>query len=189
MRVFTALPVPADIACDLDERLDGLRSARPDLRWQPAVKWHITLEFLGDCGPREVERQLDRWERRGHRSGPLRLHLAGVGTFGAAVIARVLWAGVGGDLDGLRKLASYGQHPHVTLARTREAIDLTAVVDEISGYRGPEWTATDLELVESVLHGGRGSRYRTVERLPLGGRSWDGDDGAKDHGGPGATGE
>ncbi|MBA3991083.1 MAG: RNA 2',3'-cyclic phosphodiesterase, partial [Propionibacteriales bacterium] len=63
----------------LDEWVDGLRTARPELRWVPPSRWHVTLEFLGDCGPHERDRQLQRWERRARRSTPLHLGLANAG--------------------------------------------------------------------------------------------------------------
>ena len=120
-RLFAALLLPVEASAHLDEHLDGLRSARPDLRWQPPAKWHLTLEFLGECGPREVDRQLERWERRARRGQPFDLHLAGAGTFGKTFAARVLWAGLDGDLEGWRRIAAFDQQPHVTLARTGNA--------------------------------------------------------------------
>jgi 2'-5' RNA ligase len=160
--------LPVEVIAHLDEHLDGLRSARPDLRWQPVEKWHLTLEFLGECGPREVDRQLERWERRARRSGPMTLHLAGAGTFPKTFIARVLWAGIGGDVEAWKRLAAYEQQAHVTLARTRERTDLTGAVLELERYVGPSWTADTMALVESQQHGGHGSRYVPLEWFPLG---------------------
>jgi 2'-5' RNA ligase len=176
-RLFAALLLPVEASAHLDEHLDGLRSARPDLRWQPPAKWHLTLEFLGECGPREVDRQLERWERRARRGQPFDLHLAGAGTFGKTFAARVLWAGLGGDLEGWRRIAAFDQQPHVTLARTRERIDLTGPVLELERYTGPPWTADRLAVVQSHLQGGAGSRYEPLEFFPLGGGLPDGVDG------------
>ncbi len=136
----------------------------------PSSRWHVTLEFLGDCGPHERDRQLLRWERRARRSRPLRLGLSGAGAFPKSVGARVLWVGLQGDLDGWRRLAAYDQQPHVTVARTRERSDLTAVVGELDGYQGPIWTATELAVVESHLRsrGDRGPRYEPLEFFSLG---------------------
>ena len=166
--------------------MDGLRTAHRELRWVAASRWHLTCEFLGECGEHEVERQLGRWERRASRSHPLTLRLAGAGTFPAkAWMARVLWVGLAGDVDGWTSLAAYGQEPHLTLARTRERQDLTGLVDELSGYQGPEWVAEEVMLIESFLPGkggraahggrsrgraapGRGPRYAPLATFPLG---------------------
>ena len=174
-RIFAALQLPVEVVEHLDEHVDALRSARPDLRWQHPLKWHVTLEFLGECGPHEVDRQLDRWERRARRSAPMTLNLQGAGTFGKTFIARVLWIGLGGDLDAYRKLAAFDQEPHLTLARTRDRTDLTGAVIELDSYRGPSWTADRLVVMESHLHGGLGSRYVPLDAFPLGGSAlrWD----------------
>jgi 2'-5' RNA ligase len=140
------------------------------------TRWHLTLEFLGECGPHEVDRQLGRWERRAARSHPLTLQLSGAGTFPAkAFLARVLWIGVAGDVDGLNALAGYGQEPHLTLARTRDRQDLTGLVDELGRYSGPEWTAEEVVVLESFLPGKGGSAGKSGKfggkRSAHGGRS------------------
>ncbi len=168
-RIFAALLLPVEVSAHLDEHLDALRSARPDLRWQHPSKWHLTLQYLGECGPHEVDRQLDRWERRAARGRSMQLNVQGAGTFGKTFVARVLWAGLGGDLDAWRKVAAFDQEPHVTLARTRERTDLTGAVQELERYRGPSWTADRLAVMESHLQGGAGSRYVPLEFFPLGG--------------------
>jgi 2'-5' RNA ligase len=163
--------LPTDVEADLSEHLDGLRTAHPELRWVPPARWHVTVEFLGECGPHEVERQLNRWAVRAGRCEPLRLSLAGAGTFPQAWRARVFWAGLDVDAAAWRRLAHHAQQPHLTLARTKkEAADVTGMVDELSSYAGPEWVAEDVGLVESHLRGGsdRGPRYEVIERFPLG---------------------
>lgn len=148
-------------------------------------RWHLTLEFLGECGPHEVDRQLRRWERRAARGHPLTLQLSNAGTFPAkAFLARVLWIGVAGDVDGLNALAAYGQEPHLTVARTRERQDLTGLVDELDRYAGPEWVAEDVVVLESFLPGKSGSAGKPGKfggkRSAHGGRSRKG--GAPDRG-------
>ncbi len=154
----------------LDESVDGLRTAHRELRWVPSSRWHLTLEFLGECGPYEVDRQHERWQRRARRSAPLTLRLGGAGTYPKPWMARVLWIGLVGDVDGWRKLAAFNQDPHVTLARTRERTDLTGLVGEIETYAGPVWTAHQLTLFVSHLQASsdRGPRYEPLESFTLG---------------------
>ena len=170
-RIFAAIMLPIEVQVHLDEYLDGVRTARSDLRWSPPAKWHCTLQYLGECGPHEVDRQLGRWELRAKRGRPMQLNLAGAGTFPHAAIARTLWAGLDGELDAWRRVAGPDQQAHVTLARTRERIDLTGLVDDLEGYVGPTWTAEELAVVESHLQGSgeRGRRYEPLEFFPLGG--------------------
>lgn len=170
-RLFAAIVLPPEVEAHLDEHVDAVRTAHPELRWVKPARWHITCEFLGDCGPHETARQLQRWERRAARTPPLRLALAGAGTFPKTWMARVLWVGLTGDVDAWAKLAAYGEQPHLTLARTRERADLTGLVDELSFYRGPDWTAGELALLESRLGAGTdgGPQYATLETFPFAG--------------------
>jgi 2'-5' RNA ligase len=180
-RLFVALTLPPEVEAHLDETVDGLRTAHEELRWIPSGRWHVTCEFLGECGPHEVERQLGRWERRANRSRPLSLRLSGSGTFPAkAWMARVLWIGLAGDVEAWQQLAAYGQDAHVTIARTRQRHDLTGVVDELAGYAGPSWLAEEVTVMSSILNPGkskgskggkgtRGPRYVPLATFPLGG--------------------
>ena len=177
VRIFAAILLPPEVELHLDEHIDGVRTARPELRWVAPARWHVTLEFMGECGPHEVARQTDRWTRRARRSAPMRLRLTGAGAFPRTWSARVLWTGLGGDVEEWRRLAAHGQPPHVTLARTRDRSDLTGLVDELASYDGPEWEVTEIALVESRLPGkpgsngkaaGRGPRYLPLEHIPLG---------------------
>lgn len=169
-RIFAALLLPADVSGHLDEYVDGVRTAHPQLRWAHPTRWHLTLEFLGECGRHEVDRQLRRWEVRAARSAALRLRLQGAGTFPRPWMARVLWTGLSGDVEQWRRLAGYQQDPHVTIARTKARTDLTSLVAELGSYAGPWWTATEMAVVESHLRGGQGAgpRYEPLEIFPLG---------------------
>lgn len=171
MRLFAAIVPPPEAVGHLEEFLDGLRTARPDLRWTPPAGWHLTLQFLGECGPFEVERQCDRWERRALRSGPMELRLSGAGAFPHPWMARAVWVGLAGDVDAFTALAADDQVPHLTIARTRERAELSALVDEVGHYDGPDWTARELVLFASRMGAETGPRYRPLERVPLGDES------------------
>ncbi len=167
-RIFAALMLPDDVVAHLDEHLYGVRTAHPHLRWVHPARWHVTLEFLGECGRHEVDRQLRRWSVRAARCPQLDLQVQGAGTFpNKAWMARVLWAGLAGDLLSWRKLAGYQQEPHLTLARVRDRADLTNLVAELGFYAGPRWTATEVALMRSHLSGARGPRYEPVEVFEL----------------------
>lgn len=171
-RLFVAVCLPSAVERHLDEHIDGVRTAHPELRWVKPARWHLTCEFLGRCGPHEQERQVRRWARRARDSRPLQLRLAAAGTYPKKQwMARVLWVGLDGDTDAWTSLAAHGQEPHMTLARARERADMTGLVDELGGYAGPWWTATEITLMESHLRGAgdRGPRYEPLETFPLGG--------------------
>jgi 2'-5' RNA ligase len=158
------------VEAHLDERVDVSRSALPELRWVPAGRWHVTVEFLGACGRHESERQRVRWSERSARGFPFEVTVAGSGAFPHPWKARVLYAGVRVDQEGWRRLAGDDSVPHVTLARTRQPLDLTGLVESLSTYSGPTWRVEQIALMASYLRrsGERGPRYEPVELFDLG---------------------
>jgi RNA 2',3'-cyclic 3'-phosphodiesterase len=165
VRLFVAVyPPPAAV--------ESLAAAFPPLpppwRVVPVPQWHLTLAFLGEVSESRIAELEQRLGRAAARSDPLRLGLAGAGAFPSARRARVLWAGVTGDRDGLVRLAERASaaarrvgvaiedrryRPHLTLARARvpRGADATDVVVGLAGYAGPDWPGGELVLVRSVL--------------------------------------
>jgi 2'-5' RNA ligase len=196
-RLFVALAVPfpvrhaveralAAIAPELRPRLpsgqptSGAQQAG-GLRWVRPDAWHLTLTFLGAVEPRRVPDLEVRLGRAAGRGAPLSLRLAGAGRFGR----HVLWAGVDGDRDGVRRLAvatgaaarragidadNRPYRPHLTLARADGSSDLRALAAALADLASPPWTADELHLVQSHLGEGpdRTARHEVVARWPLG---------------------
>ena len=88
LRLFTALPIPWDVAETLKRRQTGL----PGARWRSDEQLHVTLAFYGDV----AERQADDLAAELARipSGPFEITLKGVGAFGDAHRSHTLWAGL-----------------------------------------------------------------------------------------------
>jgi RNA 2',3'-cyclic 3'-phosphodiesterase len=170
-RLFVAIELPPDVEAELDERVDPLRAALPDLRWVPSSRWHITVEFLGECGPHEAERQRLRWAEKAAAAAPFAVSVSGGGAFPHFWRARVLWAGVDVPTSSWRSLAGPDQQPHVTIARTRATLDLTGLVSSLEVYRGQPWLVDEIALIESFSRSRteRGPRYEPRERFRLGG--------------------
>jgi 2'-5' RNA ligase len=182
VRLFVALTPPADRVDELSAALDEVRGAFTGLRWTPPEHWHLTLAFLGEVDERVLPDLQVRLARSAARHEPLELRLAGAGRFGS----RVLWIGMRGDTDGLRRLAGSVQaaarrariqlderpfRPHLTLARARgPAVDLRPLVERIRTFTGDPWTAADLRLMRSHLGAGAGgsARHEPVGSWPLG---------------------
>lgn len=183
MRLFVALDPSAAAVGALDAALAPLRAGWPQLRWSPVQQWHLTLAFLGEVPERRVEPLADRLARAAARAQPLSLRLTGAGTFPRQPAkARVLWAGVEGDVDATTRLAArcaaaarrtgievtdQPYRPHVTLARPRRPpADLTALTDRLSSYAGVGWTVRSVRLVRSHL--GPETTHETLLAWPLG---------------------
>ncbi len=169
MRLFLALSPPSAVTAHLDAAVEAARAAYPsaDVRWVPAERWHLTLAFYGEVADRDVARLRRRVARLVSGQVALDLSFTGAGRFGH----RVLWIGMGGDVDGLRALGQRASvedrsyRPHLTVARGRGGVDLTPAVDALAAYAGPPWRAGSVHLVESHL--GPQPRYDDVEAWPL----------------------
>ncbi|WNZ10657.1 RNA 2',3'-cyclic phosphodiesterase [Streptomyces sp. 11x1] len=187
MRLFAAVLPPADVVEELGLVAGELKSlAGADrLRWTQPPGWHFTLAFYGEVEEDVVPELSRRLERAAERSEPFRLAVRGGGKFGRG---RALWAGAEGDLGALRMLADraeaaarkagvpMGEHrrytPHLTVARSREDLDVRPYVAVLDAFAGRSWTVSDLALVRSRLPAsgvaGEQPRYEAVARWGLG---------------------
>lgn len=187
MRLFVAMVPPAGVLAELAAAVEPLQAATPDLRWTKRTAWHLTLAFLGEVDERVLPELGVRLERAARRHPPQILAIAGGGAFPAASRARVLWAGITADDRALRSLAGSvaagarragapppdegrKYSPHLTLARSREAADLSPLIAPLASFSGTSWTAQSVHLVHSHRDDGGAARYDDVAVWPLAGR-------------------
>jgi 2'-5' RNA ligase len=188
MRLFAAVLPPEDVVAELAAEVDELRRfpGADRLRWTARPGWHFTLAFYGEVGDDVVPELSARLERAAHRTEPFALALRGGGQFGHG---RALWAGAEGDLRTLRLLAEraeaagrkagvpMGEHrrykAHLTVARSRDAVDVRPCLQALEAFTSRTWTVTDLVLVRSDLPKsgvpGEQPHYEAVARWALGG--------------------
>lgn len=182
MRLFVAVTPPDGVLDRVDAATARVREEWDTLRWAGREQWHITLAFYGELDDARLPPLARRLERAAGRVAPLDLALTGAGTFPDAAGAQVLWAGVQGDLRGLKRLAAAAAaagrrvgaptdrkpfRPHLTLARCRRPTDLRALVAGLDGFDGGTWRAGKLLLIRS--HPGPVPRYETLSDWPLDG--------------------
>jgi 2'-5' RNA ligase len=187
MRLFLALTLPASTRAGLAGATASLQSALPDVRWVRAEALHLTLVFLGErpAGQVEAIAQAAGTACGGRR--PFTLTVAGFGCFPSPARARVLWAGLAGEVEALAtlqrailealiaaKLTEAGApfSPHLTLGRVRDSASPAARA--AIGRRWLESPSPDLppipvreaHLIQSVLGPG-GPRYTTLRVMAL----------------------
>ena len=165
MRLFAAVDPAPGVVQGL---VDALPPRDDALRYVPSEQWHLTLAFYGEVAESKLPALQDGLARAAGRSRPLQLRLSGAGTFPRqAAKARVVWVGVDGDVDELRRLAdrcagagrrarvameARAFRPHLTLARARQgAVDATEIVAGLATFSSDWWTVSALRLVHSTL--------------------------------------
>jgi 2'-5' RNA ligase len=178
LRLFAALDLS-------DEASSSLAASVPfdaRLRYVPRAQWHVTVAFYDEVADSLVADLAERLSRAAARTPAPRLRLAGAGAFPAVSRpARVLWCGLAGDVETVKRLAERAVaagrragldlenrrfRPHLTLARARgEPVEMGAAVSALSGYSGPEWIADELRLVRSHL--GPKTHHEILASWPL----------------------
>jgi 2'-5' RNA ligase len=186
-RLFFALAVPNRVKAPLEAALPTLGGLLPGARFSSPAGWHLTLAFLGQVRAEFGGDVVAVGEAAAAAAPPrLNLNLDGAGGFPSDGRARILWAGIGGDLEGLTTLATgladasreaglrtedRAFHAHLTLARLGEARDLAPeVLDRVTeaAAAAPPWESTTLHCYRSTMTN-QGTRYSIVRSFRLGG--------------------
>jgi len=144
MRLFVAVPIPADVRRGVIEAFGPWRARFPRARWVPEENLHVTVKFLGATWPRLATWVPERVGEAAARGRPGVGRLAGVGAFPSPGRARVLWAGLAEGADLLGEVARALDdaleaefrperrpfRPHLTVARSDPPIPLPASFGE-----------------------------------------------------------
>jgi 2'-5' RNA ligase len=184
IRAFVALDLPADIVDHVSGLQSGLRARGLRLRWVRPQNVHLTLKFLGDIPEAAVAEMGLALRRASRGSAPLALTVQGLGVFPGIRRARVLWVGLGGQVEALQSLYSRiedefaglglarekrGFKAHLTLARMKEppaSRDLLSALEETGGYEPRPFKARWLILYKSDLKP-QGAVYTPMVEIDL----------------------
>ena len=129
MRIFIGIDLDDEIRTKIARFLDGVRGFAPDARWVRPESLHITLKFIGERKPEQVEAISERLRRV--QGSAIDIRLGGHGFFPTAKAPRVFWIGIqaGPELAELAANVDAGVaelgipreerpfSPHLTLAR------------------------------------------------------------------------
>ncbi|MEZ5289528.1 MAG: RNA 2',3'-cyclic phosphodiesterase [Vicinamibacterales bacterium] len=184
-RLFVAIALGPDVVPGVARAVARGRAVAPRARWAAEDVAHLTLVFLGATDAGAVDGITAAVTRAAGPRAPFDLVVTGAGTFGRPSSPRVLWLGIGGDVEALaavqtavaRALVPLGVpledrpfRPHVTLARARDARgdrDLARAREALEGFEAGGLRVRELGLVESRLGAG-GPRYTVRASMPLG---------------------
>ncbi len=170
-RTFITLELNASQQAFLATIIRQGRQILPDLRWVEPISIHLTLAFLGELDEQQLNRARSATYEAASRSHAFRYQLSGLGTFGSAQQARVLWMGVNeptGALNAVQRTLSLALEkqafllekrpfsPHLTLAHikaplTSEQAQLLQQLLSRSQFASPDYYVRELAVMKSAL--------------------------------------
>jgi RNA 2',3'-cyclic 3'-phosphodiesterase len=146
LRAFIAIEIPAGIQQAISRETSTLRQALPArlVRWVAPQNIHLTMQFLGDISPQDLEQLAAGLKDEVARQTAFEVLANGIGAFPNPRRARVLWVGLEAPaaLPMLYQVVTKvttrlghvpeerGFSPHVTIARVDRqaaAADLTRI--------------------------------------------------------------
>jgi 2'-5' RNA ligase len=134
IRTFIAIDVSEEVKKDLENLQQTFMPYATGIRWVRPEGIHLTLKFLGNVAIDRIPDIESALVNVARDHTPFRLKPKGCGAFPSLKNIRVLWVGLDGDLDQVRKL--YGDienameqlgfpreerdfKPHLTLGRAK----------------------------------------------------------------------
>jgi len=188
IRAFVAIELPDNVKRELGRVINGLRDkSHAPAKWVSANGVHLTLKFLGELPAPRVEEVKGALATACVGIPPVCLEIGSLGAFPGTEQPRVVWVGLGGDLDVLSKLAaridlalaelghareSRPFVPHLTIARVRPEASRPAKSElgaAILAAVPPErlrFNAEAVSLMRSQLQP-QGALYTRLSHTPL----------------------
>lgn len=165
IRSFIAIALPPAVQEALATLAGELRATRAAVSWVKPHSIHLTLKFLGDVAPEQIPAIQEALAQAATGTAPLRLQPSGCGAFPTLKQMRVVWVGLQGDLEPLKKLqqavettlAPLGFEPekrpfraHLTLGRVKGRQGVRALQDALLARQS--FTAEAFDVTEVVLY-------------------------------------
>jgi 2'-5' RNA ligase len=184
IRSFIAIDLPQEIRKKLAAIQAQLRQSRAGVRWVKPSSIHLTLKFLGNILPEQVDDIAAAAAQLIRDEPPITLCAAGLGSFPSPRKPRVIWVGLQGEVDRLTKIQAdlentletlgvakegRGFRPHLTIGRVKDSHRLHSLIEAMSTVELPEFNsfdANEIILYKSDLRP-TGAIYTKLHRMPL----------------------
>ena len=187
VRAFIAITLDPGQIAELKQVQQNLQTRLPGdaVRWVRPDQLHLTLKFLGHVPRATLAGLTAALNRASEGIASFRLALAGIGCFPDAKRPRVVWIGMNGDLDSLRRLQSQIERetqglgdlresrdfqPHLTIGRVKAggipARNVGECVERATAPQAAELEVRQIHLIQSELSP-EGARYTTLATAAL----------------------
>jgi RNA 2',3'-cyclic 3'-phosphodiesterase len=173
IRSFVAVEMPPDVKQELGKIQIFLRQAAAcPAKWVAPESIHLTLSFLGEISPAQVEAVKGVMDKIAVASPVFNLSLDHVGAFPNLRQPQTVWVGIQGDMEILSRLHKNLEEslrvtgykpedrafkPHLTLARVRDEASVQArqslgeALVRVPGVKSGIISVTEISMFESEL--------------------------------------
>jgi 2'-5' RNA ligase len=140
IRTFIAVKLPDHVIRNLAELQRDLKKYGLRIKWSRPENIHLTLKFLGDVRPDDVDPVCRVVNDAVKGFTPISLCTAGVGFFPGIRRPRILWTGISGQLDLLEKLHKAIDTGLSAVGFSRDARGFTGhlTIGRFKGQQNPE---------------------------------------------------
>ena len=184
IRSFIAIELPEETLQNLAAIQEQLKGSRARVRWVKPGSIHLTLKFLGNISPVQVDEIAAAAAQVIVDEPPVTLCPAGLGAFPSNRKPRVIWVGLRGEVERLVNIQAgleraleplgfaqegRGFRPHLTIGRVKDRRRLQSLIEAMSTQELPEFNSFDADeiiLYKSDLRP-TGAIYTKLHRMPL----------------------
>jgi 2'-5' RNA ligase len=188
LRAFIAIELPASLQQAIQMETASLHKALGSslVRWVPPQNVHLTLKFLGDISPANIELLMQMLTREADQCSTFDIQIVGIGSFPTQRRPRVIWVGLNAPSSletlqrGIESAAArlgYSQEerpfsPHLTIGRVHQnlsTMDLQMVRAALEAAQVDDMgttTVKSIDLFKSDLQS-TGSIYTKLFAAPL----------------------
>jgi len=184
IRSFIAIDFPEETRKALKDVQERLKQSGAGVRWVKPGSIHLTLKFLGNIHPAQVEDIALAVAQEIRDQPPITLGAAGLGAFPSLRKPRVIWIGMEGEVQRLTRIQARVENaleplgfvrekrpfrPHLTIGRVKDRRRLQALIDAMAELKIPEFDSfdvTEIILYKSDLRP-TGAIYTKLHRMSL----------------------
>ena len=184
IRSFVAIELTQETREKLVIIQEQIKQSQAKVRWVNPNGIHLTLKFLGNIHPAQVDEIAETAAREVENEPPLTLRPSGLGAFPIRRKPRVIWIGMEGEVQRLTEIQSRVENaleplgfvrekrpfrPHLTIGRVKDHRRLQALIDAMTALELPEFDSfdvTEIILYKSDLRP-TGAIYTKLHRMSL----------------------
>jgi 2'-5' RNA ligase len=183
-RAFIAIDLPESVRCSLNDAQEALKMYGFRVKWVQPQNIHLTLKFLGDTDVNQTDNLAAAMTLTAKDCAGISLAAKGIGVFPDFRRPRVIWAGLGGQLEILENLqrtldchlADLGFaketrsfKSHLTLGRVKGKIAsarMKTAIEKLQGFESESFEVSRIILFKSELRPA-GAVYTQIHRVSL----------------------